>query len=460
VNRNKLLIYFGVLLAGLSLSFFITRQQFNPQSTAILVFFLVFVPTLIKPDIGLAIIIVSALLSPDLILGMTSQREITVRIEDVFLLVVILAWLIRAAFTKDIAKVFKTRLTPPYFLYIIVCILSTVLASLFARIDAAYSFFSILKYLQYFILFLMVKDHIHSLKQVKVFTAIFLLVALIVAIHANVFIQEKLASGATFFRASPPVETRGTGQAGTMGGYLLFMIAIAAGLLLYLRPVAVRVFLICLILLMFRAFLYTLSRGSYLAFLPVWFTLVLFSKKFNFAYLSAAILIIITILMPSMIKNRIAETVVFKEGMEGTYLEFEESPRARLDTWKWALLKEFPSSPIFGHGVGTKFIDGQFFLTLYETGLAGLILFIVVLMRLFKIARGIFDRDLFKDDEFSSGLSLGFLAGFIGLIFHAISTNTFIIIRIMEPFWFMTAMVLTLPQLLLRQQEKAQEQVI
>jgi len=42
---------------------------------------------------------------------------------------------------------------------------------------------------------------------------------------------------------------------------------------------------------------------------------------------------------------------------------------------------------------------------------------------------------------------MGFLAGFIGLLFHAIGANTFIIVRIMEPFWFTLALVIMLPQL-------------
>jgi hypothetical protein len=39
---------------------------------------------------------------------------------------------------------------------------------------------------------------------------------------------------------------------------------------------------------------------------------------------------------------------------------------------------------------------------------------------------------------------VGYLAGFAGLFFHAIGSNTFIIIRIAEPFWFFTAIVVKL----------------
>jgi hypothetical protein len=52
-----------------------------------------------------------------------------------------------------------------------------------------------------------------------------------------------------------------------------------------------------------------------------------------------------------------------------------------------------------------------------------------------------------SQDPFDKGLSIGFIAGFTGLLFHAIGANTFIIVRIMEPFWFIAAMVMMIPSL-------------
>jgi hypothetical protein len=57
-------------------------------------------------------------------------------------------------------------------------------------------------------------------------------------------------------------------------------------------------------------------------------------------------------------------------------------------------------------------------------------------------------------DPLHKGLAGGFLAGFVGLLFHAIGANTFIIVRIMEPFWFIAAMVIMLPEI-----EKNENQV-
>jgi hypothetical protein len=47
-------------------------------------------------------------------------------------------------------------------------------------------------------------------------------------------------------------------------------------------------------------------------------------------------------------------------------------------------------------------------------------------------------------DDWERGLTLGFLAGFIGLLVHGFAAGTFIIVRIMEPFWFLAAIVVML----------------
>ncbi len=46
------------------------------------------------------------------------------------------------------------------------------------------------------------------------------------------------------------------------------------------------------------------------------------------------------------------------------------------------------------------------------------------------------------------GITLGYLAGLVAMVTHSLGANTFIIVRIMEPFWFMTGIIILLPQLL------------
>ena len=99
--------------------------------------------------------------------------------------------------------------------------------------------------------------------------------------------------------------------------------------------------------------------------------------------------------------------------------------------------------PILGHGVtGYRFVDAQYIRVITETGLVGLVLFFILIATMFKEAYRIF---MGATDPFHKGLTMGFLAGFVGLLFHAIGANTFIIVRIMEPFWFLAAMVIMIP---------------
>ncbi len=54
------------------------------------------------------------------------------------------------------------------------------------------------------------------------------------------------------------------------------------------------------------------------------------------------------------------------------------------------------------------------------------------------------------------GLSIGFLAGFVGIIVHALGANTFIIVRIMEPFWFFAGIMVVMPAMERQQAEQSE----
>jgi hypothetical protein len=79
-----------------------------------------------------------------------------------------------------------------------------------------------------------------------------------------------------------------------------------------------------------------------------------------------------------------------------------------------------------------------------ETGAVGFAAFAWLVWTVLRSSSSAF-RTLREPED--RGLALGFLAGTIGLLAHAIGSNTFIIVRIMEPFWFFAGIVLMLPQL-------------
>ena len=80
----------------------------------------------------------------------------------------------------------------------------------------------------------------------------------------------------------------------------------------------------------------------------------------------------------------------------------------------------------------------------FSAKIMSLIAFFILLFSLYRNVLSIYRT---TTDPFFSGITLGYLAGFVGMLVHAIGTNTFIIVRIMEPFWFLTAIVIMVPLL-------------
>ncbi|PIW34256.1 MAG: hypothetical protein COW28_00225, partial [bacterium (Candidatus Ratteibacteria) CG15_BIG_FIL_POST_REV_8_21_14_020_41_12] len=151
--------------------------------------------------------------------------------------------------------------------------------------------------------------------------------------------------------------------------------------------------------------------------------------------------------LPSNVRNRIGYTFVPEASQPVQRigpLSFDPSTSSRIVSWK-ICMKEWRKRPLFGYGVtGFGFIDGQYVRTLVETGIIGITAFLFLLSAIFK---EVLKRFRESQDNLYKGLSLGLLAGFVGLLVHAIGSNTFIIIRIMEPFWFLSAIVITTPEL-------------
>jgi len=108
-------------------------------------------------------------------------------------------------------------------------------------------------------------------------------------------------------------------------------------------------------------------------------------------------------------------------------------------------LDDWIKKPVFGFGItGRGFADAQFPRVLAETGIVGLGTFLYLLYSIGTVA---FDNLRQAQSSYFQGLTIGFIAGFVGLLFHCIGANTFIIVRIMEPFWFFTGIITVLPMI-------------
>ncbi len=392
---------------------------------------------LINTDIALVILILSMLFSPELSAGGVSGREIVIRLDDILLGLISFTWLAKLAYRKGLSLFMKTPLNKAIGFYFLICIVSTLRGTYLGYVDPAKGFFYVVRYGEYFLLFFLVANHIHSKKQVKFFlTFLFITCGLVSTLGIL-----QIPSGN---RVSAPFEGE-VGEPNTLGGYLLIILFLAVGILLQKVPKRLRLALLGLSVLIFIPFLFTLSRSSYLAlFFSLIALIVLSNRKLELATASVTILLLVVLIQPKAVFHRIGYTFagVGNTAAQIGGLSFDPSTSERINSWDTSL-KAWGKRPILGRGItGFGFIDGQYIRTLPELGLVGLFALLWLLWTILKHSYKIY-RDM--EDELYKGLVLGYIAGFIGLIIHGLSSNTFIIIRIMEPFWFLTGIVFMLP---------------
>jgi hypothetical protein len=414
----------------------------------------IFIAAFVNVDFGLYILIFSMLLSPEIIAGETRGaslgRGVTLRFEDFLLVVIGFSWFARTAVLKELGLFRKTPLNKAILYYSIACVLSTGFGIITGTVSAKTGFFFVLKYLEYFIVFFMLVNHVETEEQIRRLVFFLFLTCFIVSI---IGILQIPAGG----RVSAPFEGE-IGEPNTFGGYLVFIGAIAGGLLLTEKWSRKKQALVLLIIFIIPPLLYTQSRTSYLAAIPAVFTLAMFSnRRFIAITLVVLGLLLSPFLMPSAVKERIAFT--FKQTREAGQIEvgdlrLDTSTSARIISWK-AALGDWIKKPVFGYGItGRGFIDAQFPRVLAETGIIGFSAFIYLLFSIGKVA---FDSLRSVKSRYFQGLTIGFIAGFVGMIFHCVGANTFIIVRIMEPFWFFAGIITVLPMIEQEASEQSQE---
>jgi len=150
---------------------------------------------------------------------------------------------------------------------------------------------------------------------------------------------------------------------------------------------------------------------------------------------------------PSSVTKRVLYTFEPEHGQPTVRVGrvgLDPSTSARLFSFSQAI-EGWRNRPLFGYGVtGFGFMDAQYARTLVESGVVGLAAF---LWLLWSILRNSTARLGQLDDPDDRGLTVGFVAGMVGLLVHAIGSNTFIIVRIMEPFWLFAGIIMMLPVL-------------
>lgn len=408
----------------------------------------IFIIAFMRTEFALWLVLFSMLLSPEFAASgatLAEKRQVMVRSEDLLLILIGVTWLAKTAMNKELGLVGKTPVNRPIAAYIVVHLVATLVGYLTGTVRTTAGFFYVLKYVEYFVVFFMVVNNLRDRDQAwRLVTIAFVTAAIVSLIGIS-----QIPSGQ---RVSAPFEGE-AGEPNTFGGYLVFMIALALGVALETPLLRLRVACFGLAAIMIPPFLFTLSRASYLALVPMLVALGVQTSRrrivVNVAVLGLALLPFVPFVVPTAVTKRVTETfvphtssnqprvLIGQVGFDTSTSERLLSYRSALDLWL--------RRPILGHGVtGGFFLDAQYPRTLMETGVIGLGVLLWLLWSVLQTGRSSLARVTEPNDR---GLVIGFVAGFVGLCAHAIGSNTFIIIRVMEPFWFFAGIIVMLPML-------------
>ena len=127
------------------------------KSLALAVGMVIFIISFARTDLALYILIFSMLLSPEFIIGSTEgaslSRGVTLRIDDFLLVIIGFSWLAKMSINKELGLFLRTPLNRPIAYYLTICLVSTLLGSVFGRVNLKTGFFFVLKYFEYMIIY-------------------------------------------------------------------------------------------------------------------------------------------------------------------------------------------------------------------------------------------------------------------------------------------------------------------
>jgi O-antigen ligase len=411
-------------------------------SLAIIAGCAIFLLAIFNTDLALIILIFSMLLSPEFTQGSAAGRSVKVRADDIFIMIIFCGWLAKMAINKEMGLIRQTRLNTPVILYVVICLFASFLGIVAGRTNVKSAFFFLIKYIEYFLLFFMVANNLKTVKQAKKFVFFLILTCLFVCIYST----GQVAAGG---RPSAPFESGAGGEPNTFAGYLILMMSLMAAFIIYPPSFKQRVALIGLLCVAAVSFLMTLSRSGWISAFPAVGTFILATKKYRFqlVILVVVVAMALPIIAPKQVQLRVQETFTpWKEYNVGAKrIGVDESTAHRIDSWKVGI-NRWMYKPIFGYGIPAgAVIDNQYTRVLNESGIIGFSVFIWMLITLFQVIRECYVNA--GDNYFNKAMGLGLMAGFMGILLLNFAASAFILIRIMEPFWFLVAIVVTMPEL-------------
>lgn len=345
---------------------------------------------------------------------------------------------------KDLIFFSDNPLRLPIFLFMAVLLISVIQGS---ETSIGLRHF-LRKTLQYIGIFYVILDTLNSAKRIKIVSGF--LIASIILVASDClwqyffkfeFLRHRVAVSG---RISGPFE-----YPDQFGNYWVTVLSVVFAFFLSRIKNKINFFLLTFLLfIMVFIFLINNSKGSLLAFLFVYFFFFWFTRRKLFLILIPVFFVIGGIFLSPFYKELIVRQLDFKNS----------SYTQRFDLWETGILM-FKDKPLFGQGLGSYmsnyerfqskknrplaeqgiwYAHNSYLQMLSETGLIGLLSFLLIVAVIFKNILAAF-RGL-KDEQFFS-LLLGFSGGLLGYLVQIFSDSTYYSLANSVLFWFFLGVV-------------------
>lgn len=408
------------------------KEFFGPLG---IIAILVFAATMVNPRVGLFLIIFSIILSPEF-----RVFDRPIRIEDVLLMVVILAWI--AIMATQGRKFADTPINGPILLYLFISFLALVNALVFGNIspftgnpqDISVSILTFLKKIEYFLVFFVVSNTVHTFRHVRQYVALMLVACALSAAYA--LNQGPGMTPAEEIRVAAPFDP----EPNTYGQYLMFNIVLILSLVFCVRSLFQKLLLFGLLAYTTTAFMLTFSRGSYVALLVSVLLLGIIRER-RIILGTVFCIIFSSLLFSQSVISRVQSGFnEVQEWYQGNADPGGNSFLTRVNSFQEGF-SVASKNPVLGVGIGNiplNRIEAQLPKEALETGFLGLFAFLWVM---FSIAKICWKTIQSSKNEYVKGLSYGMLFALVAYFVSGFSAVPFTTIRTAEPFWFLCGLV-------------------
>ncbi|MBF0243724.1 MAG: hypothetical protein HQL31_00440 [Planctomycetes bacterium] len=444
-----------IVMAVVGLAGFAVRTQIEEeglQNIAFLVLGLTGVAMVIHRTLyGIVAMVFAIGLTPDTFIASG------LRIEDFLLPPLVLIWLVRKGGNGE--PFVQTTAYKDIKIYVAVITFATIKGLYMGYISNTFvvsAFY--FKYIEYFVLFWFMVNNVKEKEDVMTILIASMFACAMVAMIAysrRAIKQSELDMG--FVRAAGPEgETPNI-----LGGYFMMHVMLALAFFFMIKKSTYKIILLAFMIGVAIPLLFTYSRTSLVSLL---FGLLITVIFVDFRYL--LILLLLVVLSPILIPmEAVPKDLVdrYQTILALVNLDEEETAKpvssweARQSGWYVYYLYTKKDDPIFGRGVGSVGlgVDSAYAKKFFESGVIGLLAFLMMLARLGRIA-----VDLIKktNDDIYKSYAIGYLGLLAGMCVHGIGVSSFSTIRTAEPFWLFSGVLIAVAEIVRREADIAEEE--